>query len=169
MIAGGSERDIATIRLAAASPEAVECAARRVAAVQAGWWDACEAEPFLIVTPLGLGRREQIARMLADLGIRAARRATIADWARRSAKSISPRPVAAWAWVSRDSTVTGGSGALTGTGALAGALAGAALARFAARNRAAKEATKAEIVAGIARRIMGWTIRHIGSFEPCAK
>jgi hypothetical protein len=81
MIAGGSEPDIATIRLAAASPEAVACAARRVAAVQAGWWEAREAEPFLIVTPLGLARSEQIARMLAELGIRAARRATITDWA----------------------------------------------------------------------------------------
>src|SRR5438552_2840061 len=75
----------------------------------------------------------------------------MADCGRRNASSVSPAALAALAWVSRDSTVIGGS--------TLGALAGAASTGLAASNSAARR--------GIVRGIMARTIRHFGVAEPC--
>src|SRR5689334_12423756 len=91
----------------------------------------------------------------------------MADCARRNANSVSPLAVAAWAWVKRDSTVIGGSGA----GGLAGAgtLAGAAKAVAEASSSAAKKGSANFGIAnlGIEREIMAGTIRYFAGREPC--
>src|SRR3954470_12904166 len=85
---------------------------------------------------------------------------TMADWASRTARSVSPLVRASLAWVSRESTVTGGStttglaatfaavwaAVLAGAGLVDADFAGAASAMEAERNRASR--------AGIARGIM---------------
>src|SRR5665213_189467 len=70
----------------------------------------------------------------------------MADCAKRTASSVSPLPMAAWAWVRRDSTVTGGAG-----GAGLGALCGAAQTGFSTGAATSRRAARR----GIVREVMG--------------
>src|ERR1700761_7724841 len=83
----------------------------------------------------------------------------MADWASRTASSVSPLPTASCAWDSRDSTVTGASGA-AGLGCLAEAA-------IAPEDRALAETSRAART-GIRRDVMGRNISHFAPPKPCA-